>query len=149
MLPPVLIVPLWNWNFVEEAVIVKVLQVLIVPLWNWNLDVNDISAEEKRSNCTFMELKSQQTGSQTCDTNVLIVPLWNWNLRCRIGQGVSQYILIVPLWNWNKLRNKIEMTKENVQIVPLWNWNYIMIDVTVDLETFKLYLYGIEIVSLM
>ena len=29
------------------------------------------------SNCTFMELKSQQTGSQTCDTNVLIVPLWN------------------------------------------------------------------------
>ena len=56
----VLIVPLWNWNFVVAPSPMTVQKVLIVPLWNWN---GEVQSDDGRV------------------SNVLIVPLWNWNDR--------------------------------------------------------------------
>ena len=54
----VLIVPLWNWNGEKSGDGRQPSVVLIVPLWNWNRPLPLSKAKAKRSNCTFMELKS-------------------------------------------------------------------------------------------
>ena len=119
----VLIVPLWNWNFVIYCYIHMPLFVLIVPLWNWN---------------EFIVLLDG------CDVIVLIVPLWNWNvriisvirwwpcfnctfmelkLRSETSSALNSTVLIVPLWNWNSTDDRKQVKQNNVLIVPLWNWN--------------------------
>ena len=53
--------------------------VLIVPLWNWN-NVEDYTLEKLiSSNRTFMELKYVSKYATKDMSFVLIVPLWNWN----------------------------------------------------------------------
>ena len=119
----VLIVPLWNWNYIKRVMPWNRHFVLIVPLWNWN----DIQRFQKRlrisSNRTFMELKCGHVKRIKICFPVLIVPLWNWNeygpttLRphyhgsnrtfmelkslCTLSSLVRHWVLIVPLWNWN------------------------------------------------
>ena len=97
--------------------------VLIVPLWNWNFQYPWQVGADPSSNCTFMELKSENiiihktiNGSSNCTfmelklywdnkgwrtPKVLIVPLWNWNMFCKFSRKNKSTVLIVPLWNWN------------------------------------------------
>ena len=99
---PVLIVPLWNWNFRTSVECICPILVLIVPLWNWNRKIYVDSVKDISFNRTFMELKfeSHEKGHNNhtsfnrtfmelkffikftinCNRCVLIVPLWNWNL---------------------------------------------------------------------
>ena len=77
---PVLIVPLWNWNYTAVQQSFPQKSVLIVPLWNWN----------------FSELLNG-----TRISSVLIVPLWNWNGLLWHRDRRGAFVLIVPLWNWN------------------------------------------------
>ena len=46
---------------------------------------------------------------------------------------------------WRKAR--IDKLPDNVQIVPLWNWNTFAVNMLRCERSFKLYLYGIEIVA--
>ena len=75
----VLIVPLWNWNFVLVESFSFHKRVLIVPLWNWNRAQVRAQTRAHCSNRTFMELK--------------------FGCWCRFPQW--PWVLIVPLWNWN------------------------------------------------
>ena len=53
--------------------------VLIVPLWNWNY-VSLLKFRLQDSfNRTFMELKYESFKIGYNGLTVLIVPLWNWN----------------------------------------------------------------------
>mgnify|MGYP007001939602 CR=1 FL=1 len=82
----VLIVPLWNWNRLLPTTLSRERPVLIVPLWNWNMSLTiAVIWPINRSNCTFMELKSQRKAAGASNNTVLIVPLWNWNdgSRCK------------------------------------------------------------------
>ena len=54
----VLIVPLWNWNYIIRCGNTLICEVLIVPLWNWNKGNGRWLKGRRRSNRTFMELKS-------------------------------------------------------------------------------------------
>ena len=60
--------------------------VLIVPLWNWNYLVPYLRWKSRRFNRTFMELKLISNFLILFGDNVLIVPLWNWNwyFRCSV-----------------------------------------------------------------
>ena len=53
----VLIVPLWNWNYVSAVNLQPADKVLIVPLWNWNSATVLLVSRKDGFNRTFMELK--------------------------------------------------------------------------------------------
>ena len=102
--PPVcvLIVPLWNWNFIIQLLIYQNICVLIVPLWNWNL---------------------AHDAGRWGGMGVLIVPLWNWN---EIGDS----IVMCGYRGFNRTFMELKYgctvwrrNKWSVLIVPLWNWN--------------------------
>ena len=97
--------------------------VLIVPLWNWNQINQALSGDAMRFNRTFMELKSLMRAAGAAHEKVLIVPLWNWNLIDK--DWVKQ-----RRWSFNRtfmeLKSdwqKLGKAKKVVLIVPLWNWN--------------------------
>ena len=98
--------------------------VLIVPLWNWNyLMCCAIYTQNTSFNRTFMELKLINHRPKSGDMRVLIVPLWNWNQHYQQQQQTLAKVFIVPLWNWNSLVISSCILLSNVLIVPLWNWN--------------------------
>ena len=45
----VLIVPLWNWNIIQQLCEIVSILVLIVPLWNWNMVFDGKDGEGKPS----------------------------------------------------------------------------------------------------
>ena len=59
--------------------------VLIVPLWNWNSVNEEKGWKLDRFNRTFMELKCDSIPATKPERFVLIVPLWNWNNGTMIG----------------------------------------------------------------
>ena len=75
--------------------------VLIVPLWNWNYIATAKAVGLRSFNRTFMELKYLKHEHQKLSERVLIVPLWNWNKVFTTKLGQFTVVLIVPLWNWN------------------------------------------------
>ena len=109
-----------------RIMLVQILHVLIVPLWNWNyVNYSDLERVISSSNRTFMELKFSGPSSFTEGASVLIVPLWNWNqinqalagdamrsnrtfMELKFGEygsnSLRPHVLIVPLWNWNMIR---------------------------------------------
>ena len=119
----VLIVPLWNWNYILCASSPTAYRVLIVPLWNWNLYRNSAVRGLIRFNRTFMELKLQW--------RVLISSvIWRFNrtfmelkLDFKLEAVSVSPVLIVPLWNWNNFPESAVVHLLAVLIVPLWNWN--------------------------
>ena len=68
-------------KYLEHNIQQQEKSVLIVPLWNWNfvaLKDNPVLLSAG-SNRTFMELKFSWKDTVIGYQNVLIVPLWNWN----------------------------------------------------------------------
>ena len=139
--------------------------VSIVPLWNWN-NVEDFLVNLHRSlNRTFMELKWDTNDEHVCKMAVSIVPLWNWNnylflhnykhvglnrtfmelkfrnawVISRIGRsqsylyGIEIAILIIKhpstlqsqsyLYGIEMKFRRCLYISRLVSIVPLWNWN--------------------------
>ena len=141
----VLIVPLWNWNFVWALISSARFDVLIVPLWNWNMRSTRMQPRKLvRSNRTFMELKFDidlQDNQQLTSSNRTFMELKY--RECNYWPS-RKAVLIVPLWNWNQHQGSMATafsgsnrtfmelkfsantsisTLAEVLIVPLWNWN--------------------------
>ena len=58
IMQPVLIEPLWNWNFVRRRYHAPRNKVLIEPLWNWNwIGSGQNKMKNNSLNRTFVELK--------------------------------------------------------------------------------------------
>ena len=123
---PVLIAPLWNWNFTgtkTELTVGTCSNRTFMEL-KWYSDMRR-HWRQARSNRTFMELKCHYAFAQKWNGIVLIAPLWNWNdgyegmafcrwtgsnrtfmelkLHKTVAMEAVMPVLIAPLWNWNLL----------------------------------------------
>ena len=146
MILKVLIVPLWNWNFLSMLTFKSMgcsnrtfmelkcnreghsclsTVVLIVPLWNWNHYNAIVLWLPNSSNRTFMELKSHE-GAQSCCVIFTCSNRTFMELKFDTGalyRSIKAPVLIVPLWNWNVGGSTGKYDHWCVLIVPLWNWN--------------------------
>ncbi len=98
----VLIVPLWNWNFVTKSVDMSQYMCFNRTFMELkSLSRNPLVWLSTSFNRTFMELKFRWWRCWLLHFVVLIVPLWNWNYRLLWSSFPLWFVLIVPLWNWN------------------------------------------------
>ena len=75
--------------------------VLIVPLWNWNTILPEGGGGYAGFNCTFMELKSEESELLIVATKSFNCTFMELKYTASERSETLILVLIVPLWNWN------------------------------------------------
>ena len=85
----------------ERHITFELMRVLIVPLWNWNYIIIFLLSSLLCSNRTFMELKSNRAGREARDWRSSNRTFMELKYRGGGFLFLAPKVLIVPLWNWN------------------------------------------------
>ena len=116
-------------------------------------------------------IEIKQVKKDAAMSRVFKLYLYGIEIGIRRKRQRCMEVQIVPLWNWNTLAVKRFLCERSVQIVPLWNWNTRIRQANMknrncsnctfmELKSgcwfrlfrwvweFKLYLYGIEIITI-